>query len=90
MGSGNQVFPWIHLDDACAVYVRAVEDDKMSGVYNVVAPDAVTNKQFTSAMGRTMNRPTFLWTPPFVLNAIFGRERLLFIFVIPIQKKFYR
>ncbi len=45
LGTGNQYFPWIHIDDLCSIYAKALEDLNMRGVYNAVAPECVNYRQ---------------------------------------------
>jgi uncharacterized protein len=61
LGTGDQMMNWIHIDDHCALYVRAIEDASMQGAYNGVSPAPVTNREFTKAIARTIRRP--LWLP---------------------------
>jgi uncharacterized protein (TIGR01777 family) len=69
LGSGRQPLSWIHLDDLCNIYIKAIEDENMQGVYNAVAPNPVTNKEFTHALAKTMNKPIILPSvPPFVIK----------------------
>lgn len=79
LGDGEQYMSWIHIDDVVGGIVRALEDDKMSGAYNLTAPTPVTNADFTRALGRALHRPTFIPVPRFALKAAFGEvaEHLL-------------
>ena len=61
LGSGQQYVNWIHLDDLCRVYVKAIEDASMQGAYNAVAPNPVTNRELTRAIAKVLKRP--LWLP---------------------------
>jgi uncharacterized protein len=73
LGSGKQFVNWIHIDDVCRMYVKAVEDPNMQGVYNGVAPNPVTNAELTRELARVLNRP--LWLPPvprFIVKLIAG------------------
>jgi uncharacterized protein (TIGR01777 family) len=73
LGSGKQYIPWIHLDDICAVYIKAIEDDSLHGAYNAVAPEHVTNKAFTKAIAKVLHRPLVIPNvPSFLLKIIFG------------------
>ena len=60
LGSGEQMLSWIHLDDLCRIFIKAVEDEAMNGVYNAVAPNPVSNKQLTYLMGKILRRPIVL------------------------------
>jgi len=73
LGSGKQFVSWIHLDDLCNIYIKAIEDPSMTGVYNAVAPEPVTNKKLTQEIAKILKRP--LWLPPvpgFIVKLIAG------------------
>ena len=74
IGSGEQYMPWIHIDDLCGIYIKAIEDNVMRGPYNAVAPEHVTNKEFTRTLARVMKRP-FLFpnVPSIAMKMIFGK-----------------
>lgn len=73
LGTGKQYIPWIHIDDICNIYLKAIEDEKMQGAYNAVAPEHITNKQLTKAIARTVHRPLLMPNvPSFLLNLLFG------------------
>lgn len=60
-GNGKQYMPWIHIDDLCNIYIKAIEDNKMSGVYNGVSPENISNKSFTKKVAKSLNKK--LWLP---------------------------
>jgi NAD dependent epimerase/dehydratase family enzyme len=65
--------PWIHIEDLCNIYIRAIEDSKIRGAYNAVAPDHRTNKDFTRCLALSLKKPfRFPNIPAIVLKAIFG------------------
>lgn len=72
LGSGRQYMSWITLDDAVGVIEFALENEKLRGPVNTVAPDAVTNKEFTKALGSALSRPTIFPVPAFALRLAFG------------------
>ncbi|MEO1173031.1 MAG: TIGR01777 family oxidoreductase [Myxococcota bacterium] len=72
LGSGRQWMSWIHLDDLVEMLVQGVADVRFEGPINAVAPEPVTNRDFTAALGRTLNRPAFLPVPAFALRVLFG------------------
>lgn len=72
VGSGRQYVSWITLEDLVRVIRRAIEDETLRGPINAVAPDAVTNEEFTKALGHVLGRPTFLPIPVFALRLAFG------------------
>ena len=61
VGSGKQFISWIHLADLVQMFAAAVEDEKLSGTLNAVAPGAVTNAEFMRGLRRALHRP---WSPP--------------------------
>jgi uncharacterized protein len=73
LGSGEQIMSWIHLDDLCRIFIKAVEDDTLQGAYNGVAPNPVTNKEFTKSVGKVLRKPIILpAVPSFVLKFLLG------------------
>jgi len=79
LGPGTQWMPWVGLDDVVSAFTAAALDDRMAGIFNVVSPEPVTNRQFTGMLGRVLRRPTFMHVPTFVLKLAgqMGREMLL-------------
>lgn len=61
VGSGRQFISWVHVRDMDRVFVRAIEDEAMEGVYNVCAPAPVTNAAFMRELRHALHRP---WSPP--------------------------
>jgi len=73
LGSGKQYMSWIHIDDACRLFIGAVEETQFEGVYNAVAPHPVTNKEFTRELAEAMHRPLVLpKVPAFAINLMMG------------------
>ncbi len=70
LASGRQWSSWIHIDDQIGIYLRAI--DGLDGVLNAVAPNPVTNREFTRALGRALHRPTVFPVPAIAAKAIFG------------------
>jgi uncharacterized protein (TIGR01777 family) len=70
---GNQYFPWIHINDLCSVYLKAVRDTAMSGPYNASAPDHITYDMLMSEVARQKQLPLFLpHVPVWLLRLILG------------------
>ena len=61
LGRGNQYLSWIHIDDLCRLFIYALENETVAGVYNAVGPQPATNEELTQAVARVMHRP--LWMP---------------------------
>ncbi len=73
LGSGKQFMPWIHINDLCNVYLKAIRDDNMKGPYNAVSPSFTTHSEFMRVLARTMNKPFFHPpVPAFILRAAMG------------------
>ncbi|XP_055603668.1 epimerase family protein SDR39U1 [Uranotaenia lowii] len=79
IGDGSHDLPWIHIHDLCQLIKFAIENDKVSGILNGVAPQLITNKDFTKAFASALIRPALFPLPEFVLNLIFGKERAVLL-----------
>lgn len=55
LGSGNQYYSWIHIDDLCRMYIAAIENETMRGPYNAAAPNPVRNKILTKAIADALD-----------------------------------
>lgn len=76
MGSGNQPLPWIHIEDLTNAIVEAQQNESMSGNYNAVAPQALTNAQFSKILAKKMG--VIYWAPSvpgFLLRLILGKQK---------------
>lgn len=72
-GNGKQYYSWIHIDDLCGVFLRAIEDEEIVGTFNAVAPNPVSNKEFTRKLAKAFARPSLLLpVPTFVLRIMLG------------------
>jgi hypothetical protein len=72
IGSGKQWFSWIHRDDITGIIKYALENELISGPVNLTAPEPVTNKEFSSALGRAISRPSWLPVPGFIIKITLG------------------
>ncbi|HTQ40374.1 MAG TPA: TIGR01777 family oxidoreductase [Pirellulales bacterium] len=72
LGSGKQWMPWIHVGDLAALFLHAAERSAVTGPINAAAPNAVTNKQFTKALGAAVHRPAILPVPYYALRLALG------------------
>jgi uncharacterized protein (TIGR01777 family) len=72
LGSGTQWMSWIALADVVRILRLVMESEAISGAVNVVAPQPVTNLQFTEILGKAMQRPRFFAAPKFVLQTLLG------------------
>ncbi|HEX8277327.1 MAG TPA: TIGR01777 family oxidoreductase [Segetibacter sp.] len=75
LGSGKQVISWIHIEDLCRMFLFAIENEIVQGVYNAVAPMPVRNKDLTLLLAEKMKGRFFvpLHVPAFVLKAMLGQ-----------------
>ena len=72
IGSGRQYMSWVALDDVLGGVLHALRSDDLAGAVNMVAPNAVTNREFTRTLGRVLRRPTILPMPAFGARLAFG------------------
>jgi uncharacterized protein (TIGR01777 family) len=72
IGSGKQYMPWIHLDDLVGIYLAAIDHPSFSGPINASAPEPVTNKEFSKALGKALHRPAVAPVPGFVIKGMYG------------------
>lgn len=78
LGTGEQMISWIDLDDLCNLFIFAIENTEMAGAYNAVAPNPVSNKMFTKAIGKIINRPIWpISVPKFLLNIVLGEMEVV-------------
>lgn len=75
IGTGRQYISWIHIDDLCNLYLKAIEDVTMSGSYNAVAPEFISNAEFMRTTARVLKKPfIFPKIPSFFVRLIFGES----------------
>jgi uncharacterized protein len=72
LGSGNQWFPWIHIEDIVSLFLFALDNANVNGIINGVAPDPLRMVQFCRILGRVMKRPSFIKIPSFILRLVLG------------------
>ena len=74
LAGGGQYMPWIHVNDEVRLLLWALDTDGASGTYNATAPNPVTNREFSKALGRVLGRPAVIPLPKLALKARFGGE----------------
>lgn len=72
IGSGKQYMSWISLDDVCAVAEFALSREDLRGPVNTVAPNPVTNNEFSKTLGKVLGRPAIFPMPDFAARLAFG------------------
>lgn len=79
ISNGKQSFPFIHIDDLVSAFVWAIRNKEIRDVFNLVVPNPISNKQFTSQLAKKLNRPALFTVPAFILKIIFGKASQLII-----------
>lgn len=80
LGNGQQFMPWIHIDDLCQMYLNAIENTELSGIYNAVAPEHITNKILTHKLSSALYKKIWLPNiPTFVLKLIVGKMAIILL-----------
>ena len=74
IAGGDQYMSWIHLDDVIGLFLWALDDERVSGTLNATAPNPVTNRDFSKALGQALHRPAFAPVPKLAVAALRGRE----------------
>ncbi|MFT7860303.1 MAG: TIGR01777 family oxidoreductase [Sulfurimonas sp.] len=77
VGDGKTVMSWVDIDDLTNIYQHLAEK-QLEGVYNVVAPNPVSNYEYTKTLGSVLHRPTLIPLPEFVLKIIYGEAATVF------------
>lgn len=73
LGSGKQWMPWIHIEDLCNIYEKAIEDESLTGIYNASSSQHIQNKNFSKTLANTLGKAHFMPNvPSFVLKLLFG------------------
>lgn len=74
LSGGDQYMSWIHIEDEIAILLWALDHDEVSGTINATAPNPVTNRELSQALGRALGRPAIVPVPGLTLDLMFGRE----------------
>ena len=72
VAGGGQYVPWVHIDDVVGAMVCALEDERVRGPVNLTAPEPVTNRELSRALGRVLRRPAFMPVPGFAVKMLYG------------------
>jgi uncharacterized protein (TIGR01777 family) len=79
LGSGRQWISWIHIDDAVALFKRAITDPDGGAVINATSPGAVRQIDFVRSMGRVLRRPTWFPAPAWLVRLVLGEQAVLLL-----------
>ena len=72
VAGGRQYIPWVHLDDVVGAILFELDTEAASGPINLTAPEPVTNREFSKALGRALRRPAFAPVPALAVRALYG------------------
>ena len=72
VAGGRQYVPWIHLDDVVGALLFCLDNSAASGPVNVTAPEPVTNKELSQALGKVLHRPAIAPVPALAVKALYG------------------
>lgn len=72
LGSGNQWWAWITVEDEARAIIHLIENESASGPYNLTAPEPATCAQLIGALGKQLRRPTFLKVPAWAMKLFIG------------------
>ncbi len=73
IGNGKQYFSWIHIQDAVNALIFLIQNDSLSGVFNVTSPSPATNEEFTKCLGTVFHKPAFCHIHSGIIKLIFGQ-----------------
>ncbi len=74
LAGGSQYMSWIHIDDETGILLWAIGEQGLSGVINATAPEPVTNRELSRALGAALRRPASVPVPGFALDMVYGSE----------------
>tara|TARA_B100000575_G_scaffold232782_1_gene194079 strand:+ start:2137 stop:3048 length:912 start_codon:yes stop_codon:yes gene_type:complete len=80
IGSGRQTISWIHIKDLVGFIHKSISDNKISGAYNLTAPEVITNYKFTEELASVWKRPVFpkiFKAPSLIVKLLFGEQSSL-------------
>jgi len=78
LASGNQYFPWIHINDIAGIYIHALFNQNINGIYNAVSSESINNCDFSKQLARSFNKPFFLPNvPKFLLKMAMGEGAIM-------------
>lgn len=72
IGTGNQNFSFIHIKDLLNAFEFLINNPDAKGIYNIVSPNPIKNKDFTKSISKKLHKPTFFNVPKWILKLIYG------------------
>ena len=89
IGSGKQILSWVHIDDMVAIIFKCI-NEKLSGIFNIVAPEKINNIDFTKLLSKRISfvrLPSFIKAPKFLVRILFGEQSTLVLNGLNISSK---
>ena len=77
VAGGRQYLPWIHLEDEVGALLALLDDAGAEGAFNLTSPNAVTNAEFSKALGRALHRPAVVPVPKLAIKALYGEMSVI-------------
>jgi uncharacterized protein len=77
VAGGRQYVPWVHLDDVVGAMLFALDTEAAGGPLNLTAPEPVTNKELSQALGRALRRPAFAPVPALAVKVLYGEMAMI-------------
>ena len=90
IGSGRQTISWIHIKDLVDFILKSIGDNKISGAYNLTAPEVITNYKFTEELALSWKRPVFpkiFKAPSLIVKLLFGEQSSLVLNGLNVSSK---
>lgn len=87
LGSGQQTLPWIHIADEVGAIRFLLDEERAHGSYNLIAPEATSNADFTRALARQLKRPYWFHVPAFLMRLVLGEMGNMVLEGRPAQPK---
>ena len=90
IGSGRQTISWIHIKDLVDFILKSIGDNKISGAYNLSAPEVITNYKFTEELALVWKRPVFpkiFKAPSLIVKLLFGEQSSLVLNGLNVSSK---
>ncbi len=87
IGRGNHAFPFVHTKDVIKAFLWIVNNYNESGIFNAVAPENISNKDFSKTFARILNRPLFLMIPKFAIQLLLGKVSAMIIEAPQVEPK---
>jgi uncharacterized protein (TIGR01777 family) len=79
IGNGKQNFSFVHIDDVIRAVMFVIHNPGQQGVFNLVAPEVITNRVFAKKLGKVLHRPSFMTVPSFFLKLIYGEAAIILL-----------